>query len=71
MRLTSAQRPPFQGLGARLQADGARGIVFCGFGGRTRSSCLCVFEAGLEHLRVDREPVAVISRPPPPRGLGT
>ena len=28
---------------------------------RTRSLCLCVFEAGLEHLRVDGEPVTVIS----------
>jgi len=71
MRLTSAQWPPFQGLGARLQADGAHGIVFCGFGGRTRSFCLCVFEAGLGHVRVDGEPVAVIGRPLPPRGLGT
>ena len=71
IRPTSAQWPPFQELGARLQADGAQGILFCGFGGRTRSLWLCVFEAGLEHLRVDREPVAVISPPPPPRGLRT
>jgi hypothetical protein len=34
----------------------------------TRSSCLRVFAAGLEHLRVDCEPVRVISPPPPPPG---
>jgi len=33
--------------------------------------CLCAFAAGLEHLRVDGEPVTMITLPPPPRGLRT
>jgi RES domain-containing protein len=70
MRPTSAQWPPFQQLGARLAAEGAQGILYAS-AARSRSSCLCVFEAGLEHLRVDSEPVRVITPPPPPRRLRT
>jgi len=70
MRPTSTQWPVFQELGARLQAQGAQGILYAS-AARTRSLCLCVFGAGLEHLRVDGEPVTIITPPPPPRGLRT
>ena len=70
MRPSSAQWPLFQEIGARLAAEGAQGILYAS-AARTRSLCLCVFEAGLEHLRVDGEPVTVITPPPPPRGLRT
>ena len=70
MRPTSAQWPPFQELGARLQYEGVQGILFAS-AARSRSLCLCVFEAVFEHLRVDGEPVTVITPPPPPRGLRT
>ena len=70
MRPTSAQWPPFQELGSHLAAGGAQGILYAS-AARTRSLCLCVFDAGLEHLRVVGEPVTVIIPPPPPRGLRT
>jgi RES domain-containing protein len=70
MRPTSTQWPPFQQVGARLAAEGAQGILYAS-AARTRSSCLCVFDAGLAHLRVVGEPVTVITPPPPPRGLRT
>lgn len=70
MRPSSSQWPPFQEIGARLAAEGAQGILYAS-AARTRSLCLCVFEAGLAHLRVDGEPVTVITPPPPPRGLRT
>lgn len=68
MRPTSAQWPPFQQVGARLASGGAQGILYAS-AARTRSLCLCVFDAGLEHLRVVGEPIGVITPPPPPRGL--
>jgi RES domain-containing protein len=70
MRPTSAQWPPFQDLGQRLDAHGAEGALYAS-AARTRSLCLCVFEAGLHGLSVEGEPVRVIAPPPPPRGLRT
>jgi hypothetical protein len=70
MRPTSAQWPPFQQVGARLQAEGAQGILYAS-AARARSSCLCVFETAIDRLRVVGEPVTVITPPPPPRGLRT
>ena len=70
IRPTSTQWPAFQGLVERLEAQGVQGVLYAS-AARTRSVCLCVFEAGLSGLRIEGEPVRVIAPPPPPRGLRT
>jgi RES domain-containing protein len=70
IRPTSAQWPAFQSLVGRLEAQGAQGVLYAS-AARTRSLCLCVFEAGLSGLRIEGEPVRVMAPPPPPRGLRT
>jgi RES domain-containing protein len=70
LRPTRHQWPPFQNVGERLEAEGAQAIVYAS-AARTRSLCLCVFEAGLPCLRAAGEPVRVIAPPAPPRGLRT
>ncbi|MGH2889703.1 MAG: RES family NAD+ phosphorylase [Solirubrobacteraceae bacterium] len=67
-RPTSAQWPAFQPVGERFAAEGASAVLYAS-AARTRSLCLCVFEAGLPGLRVEGEPLPVIAAPPPPRGL--
>jgi RES domain-containing protein len=68
MRPTKNQWPIFQTVGERLAAAGAQGVLYSS-AARTRSQCLCVFEAGLSGLSVEGEPVRVLAPPPPPRGL--
>jgi RES domain-containing protein len=70
MRPTRTQWPTFQAIGTELIAHGAQGVLY-GSAARTRSVCLCVYEAGLQGLSVEGEPVRVITVPPPPRGLRT
>jgi hypothetical protein len=70
MRSSSRQWPSFQTIGERLVAEGAQGVLYRS-AARTRSLCLCVFEAGLAGLTVDGSPVRVLTPPPPPRGLRT
>lgn len=68
IRPTRAQWPAFQGVGTRLVAERAQGVLY-GSAARIHSLRLCVYEAGLPGLRVEGEPVRVIAPPPPPRGL--
>ncbi len=70
LRPTRSQWAAFQQRADHLRAEGAHGVLY-GSAARTRSLCLCVFEAGLAGLRVDGEPVRVLAPPPPPRGLRT
>ncbi len=70
IRPTDTQWPVFQAVGERLAAEGAQGILYAS-AARTRSRCMCVFEAGLSGLAAVGEPVRVIAPPPPPRGLRT
>jgi RES domain-containing protein len=70
MRPTQSQWTSFQAVGERLISDGAQGVLYSS-AARTRSLCLCVFEAGLRGLTVVGGPVRVIAPPPPPRGLRT
>ena len=70
MRPTRAQWPAFQPTAERLAAAGAPGVLYSS-AARTRSLCLCVFEAGLGGLNIEGDPVRVIAPPPPPRGLRT
>lgn len=67
---SESQWPRFQRFATAMRAEGARGVLYSS-AARTRSLCLCVFEAGRGGLRVDHEPVSVISPPPPPRGTRT
>jgi RES domain-containing protein len=70
MRASQKQWPAFQAIGEHLIAERAQAVLF-GSAARTRSRCLCVFEAGLAGLSVEAEPVRLITPPPPPRGLRT
>jgi len=70
IRPTRAQWAAFQQIGERLAAEGAQGVLYSS-AARTRSLCLCVFEAGLAGLEVEGEPIRVIAAPPLPRGLRT
>jgi hypothetical protein len=70
MRPTRAQWPACQAVGERLLDAGAQGVLYSS-AARTRSICLCVYEAGLSDVQVEGEPVRVIAPPPPPRGLRT
>ena len=70
IRPTDKQWPVFQVVGEHLAAEGAQGILYAS-AARTRSRCLCVFEAGLSGLAAVGEPVRVIAPPAPPRGLRT
>jgi RES domain-containing protein len=70
IRPTRAQWPSFQAVGKRLAEGGAQDVMYRS-AARTRARCLCVFEAGLQGLSVDGEPVRVITAPPPPRGMRT
>ena len=68
MNPSQAQWPAFQDVGEQFAAQGAQGILYAS-AARTRSLCLCVFEAGITGLSIEVEPVRVIAAPPPPRGL--
>ena len=68
--MTYEQWPSFQAVGEQLISDGAQGVLYSS-AARTRSLCLCVFEAGVSGLAVGGEPVRVTAPPPPPRGLRT
>jgi RES domain-containing protein len=70
IRQTSLQWPSFQAVGEQLAAEGAQGILYSS-AARTRSLCLCVFEAGLLGLTIEGESLRVLAPPPPPRGLRT
>lgn len=70
IRPTQKQWPSFQAVGEQLISDGAQGVLYSS-AARTRSLCLCVFEAGVSGLAVGGEPVRVTAPPPPPRGLRT
>jgi RES domain-containing protein len=70
IRQTSLQWPAFQAVGDRLASAGAQAILYSS-AARTRSLCLCVFEAGIAGLAAEGEAVRVIAPPPPPRGLRT
>jgi RES domain-containing protein len=70
LRPTQRQWPAFQAITESLADEGAQGILYSS-AARTRSLCLCVFEAGLSRLNVVGEPLRVITPPPPPRGLRT
>jgi len=70
IRQTSLQWPSFQAVGEQLVAEEAQGILYSS-AARTRSLCLCVFEAGLPGLTIEGESVRVLAPPPPPRGLRT
>jgi RES domain-containing protein len=70
VRPSESQWPAFQRFATAMRAEGARGVLYSS-AARTRSLCLCVFEAGLGGLRVESEPVSVITPPPPPRGMRT
>lgn len=65
---SSAQWPAYQDVGEQLAREGAQAILYAS-AARTRSLCLCVFEAGLAGLDIEGEPVRVIAAPAPPRGL--
>jgi hypothetical protein len=67
MRPTQTQWPTFQAIGIQLIVAGAQGVLY-GSAARTRSVCLCVYEAGLDGLSVEGEPVRIITVPPPPAG---
>jgi hypothetical protein len=69
MNQSQAQWPAFQEVGEQLAAQGAQGILNAS-AARTRSLCLCVFEAGLTGLSIEGAPLRVLAAPPPPRGLG-
>ena len=68
MNRSQAQWRVFQDIGEQLANQGAQAILYAS-AARTRSLCLCVFEAGLDGLTIAAEPVRVIAAPPPPRGL--
>lgn len=68
MNQSQAQWPAFQEVGEQLAAQGAQGILYAS-AARTRSLCLCVFEAGLTGLSIEGAPLRVLAAPPPPRGL--
>jgi RES domain-containing protein len=70
MRPAASQWQAFQEFAATLRAEGAQGVL-CRSAARTRALCLCVFELGLPGLRVEGEPMTVLTPPPPPRGLRT
>jgi RES domain-containing protein len=70
IRQTSLQWPSFQAVGEQFAAERAQGILYSS-AARTRSLCLCVFEAGLPGLTIESESVRVLAPPPPPRGLRT
>ena len=70
MRPTHSQWAVFQDKADEWRANGAQGVLYSS-AARTRSLCLCVFEAGLPGLRIESEPVRVLTPPPPPRGLRT
>ena len=70
MRPAASQWRTFQKFATSLRAEGAEGVLYSS-AARTRSLCLCVFEAGLSALSVVEEPITVVSPPPPPRGLRT
>jgi hypothetical protein len=70
MRPSSYQWPAYQQVGERLAAEGAHGILYRS-SARTRSLCLCVFEAGLQGLEIEGEPISVITAPTPPTGMRT
>lgn len=67
---SQSQWPAFQEIGEQLAADGAQAILY-GSAARTRSLCLCVFEAGLRSVAREGQAVRVLTPPPPPRGLRT
>jgi len=68
MSPSQAQWADFQEVGEQLAAHGAQGILYAS-AARTRSLCLCVFEAGLTGLSIEVAPLRVLAAPPPPRGL--
>jgi len=70
LRPAQSQWPAFQDQADRWRAEGAHGVLYSS-AARTRSLCLCVFDAGLPGLRIEAEPVRVLAPPPPPRGLRT
>ena len=70
MRATRAQWPAFQAVGSRLIAEGAQGVLYAS-AARLRSLCLCVYEAGLDQLSIEGEPIRIVAPPPLPRGLRT
>jgi RES domain-containing protein len=70
MRPAASQWRAFQELAATMRAEGAQAVLYSS-AARTRAVCLCVFEAGLDGLRQEGQPLAVIAPPAPPRGLRT
>jgi RES domain-containing protein len=70
LRPAQSQWAASQQRADRWRANGAQGVLYSS-AARTRSLCLCVFDAGLHRLRIDGEPVRVLAPPPPPRGLRT
>lgn len=70
MRPTRQQWLAFQVVGEALESAGAQGVLYASTA-RSRSTCLCVFEAGLRGLTAAGEPIRVITPPPVPRGLRT
>ena len=70
MRPAHSQWAAFQDKADEFRAAGAQGVLYSS-AARTRSLCLCVFEAGLAGLRIEGEPVRVLAPPAPPRGLRT
>lgn len=69
-RPTSRQWPAFQAAAEAFATNGAQGVLYSS-AARTRSACLCVFEAGLSGLTIAGPPVRVVEPPAPPRGLRT
>ena len=65
IRPTRAQWPAFQAVGTQLITAGAHGVLYAS-AARTRSLCLCVYEAGLDRLSLEAEPIRVVA-PPHPR----
>lgn len=70
MNQSQAQWAAFQDVGQQLALEGAQGILYAS-AARTRSLCLCVFEAGRRGLSIEGEPVRVLTAPALPRGLRT
>jgi len=70
MRPAASQWRAFQEFASSMRSEGAHALLYSS-AARTRARCLCVFEAGLDGLRQEGQPLSVIAPPPPPRGLRT
>jgi hypothetical protein len=62
MSLSQSQWPAFQAVGEQLAGHGAQGILYAS-AARTRSLCLCVFEAGLTGVIIEAAPLRVLAAP--------